>query len=180
MSCAEFTCGEDASESPAQRCEIGDLDRIRFHHGAAKRERTSRARVMRESARKAQVDGCSNSRVDAHVGHHACDDEFLDIGGVQIVQECRLTKGAGVVLDDHRFPMQRRDDLVNLGTARCRQEECRARPRRQMLNVKDWQASISKGRDERCSVSGCQLGADELHRAPWKVVVLNVDDEERC
>ena len=90
---------------------------------AIENERPRSARVARHPAGKAEIEGRPHRGIDAHVGHHAADDQLLDARFLERQEEPRVPEAVGEVLDDDRLPRLRRDQPVDLRAGRIRQEE---------------------------------------------------------
>jgi len=93
---------------------------------AAAEEGTLLLDVARYSAR----DG-----IDAHVGLHAADHQTADLLLAQHVQQRCITETVGEILLNDRLIRQRLHTRVKVNAGRAGQEECRARPHRDVLNV---------------------------------------------
>ena len=113
------------------------------------------------------------------MGHHSSNDELIDSKTPQVFEKRRFPEAVRKVLLEHDFFREGKDGLMNFGTDRIGQEERCTRTGRDVLDVNDRAGALTKCCEQRCRLDGGGFGSDDLHSTARKVVVLNVDDQER-
>jgi hypothetical protein len=134
---------------------------------------------VRQVALESEIGGRTSGGIDTHVGHHSSDDELIDSKTPQVFEKRCFPEAVRKVLLEHDFSLEGKDGFMNFGTDRVRQEECRTGTGRDVLDVNDRSGALTKCRKQRFCLDGSGFGSDDLHGAARKVVVLNVDDQER-
>ena len=133
---------------------------------------------MRQKALEAQVGSCARACVDAHLGHHAGDDKPGDLMPAQMFEQRCVTEAVREILPQHRFAGMRRHAFVYLNSRRIRQEEARARPRRDVLDVNDRQGFLPECVEQLPGPGAGLRAADQFHGSAGEVVILNVDEQQ--
>jgi hypothetical protein len=176
---AELRGRQHFREESVEGGEIGGLDTLRRDRHAVERQRARRAGVLGEQALEAEIGRRARGRVDAHVGHHPGNDELGDRVRAQVLEQRRLAEAVREMLPEDGLPGSRANRFVDLHAGGVRQEERRAGPRGDVLDVHDRARRLAKRCEQACCLRRRRLGADDLHGAPRKVVVLDVDDQQR-
>ena len=92
-----------------------------------KTEITGRASIAGNGAFKAQVKSRSDCGINAHAGHHAAEQELVNVGRFQMIIQVGFPEAVWVMLDDYRFVSQRLNSMIDLYSRCIRQEEGRTR-----------------------------------------------------
>ena len=76
------------------------------------------AGVPSDEVFEAEIVGCPGGGIDAHMRHHAADDEAVNPVCSELVQQGRLPETVRVVLLDNGFPFKRPDVGVEVNPGR--------------------------------------------------------------
>ena len=137
-----------------------------------------RAGIPGKDAVEGQISGSPDRGVDAHVGHHARDDQPVGIQFPQTVEERSVPEAVGEMLDENSLSVFREDTGADIRALRSGQEKSRSRPGRNMADMNHRELPASEGGKEFGSFPARRFAPMEFHGPSGEIVVLDVNKQK--
>ena len=164
-----------------QAVECGEksgLDIFRGHGDVSKGQMAGGARIAGQHAGEAEVGRRPGGGVDAHVRHHAGNDQPGNMVFLQMAEKRGVPETVGKVFPEDGFSRAGSHAFVNLNSGCAGEEKRGSGACGDVLNVKNRESFFTEGLKQVSGLFGCGQAARQLHCAAGKIVVLDVNQQQ--